>query len=509
MNRSDPPADRPPILVPPQRGVAAPPGAPPPPGGSGPSQEEPAPPYWRMSQLVIPDASASASSQAITYLVAVYPIGMVAHAADAPGAGVAIALSLLAGVIACVTTRTSRFFRQVPGMFLGVMASVATAIALAFISSGVRGAPADGDMIAVLIFGVGAFVTGLDWGRVGRLRAVPVLAAIPVLLVAAGGDGSNLAVSVGWLALAVAALWSLELDQRKAFSAPRSLTPHPERPDDVGSRDLAGALGLALLLGLLFAFSASMPSCSANIPGLGRFGFDGPDVRREIPFDTDRLSLDDIRFGNFPFDWNGDLPSIDINGVEHILREGASGMLYLENLLTGERYEVRRENGNLVARDEFGTVIAVIRPMEAEPPEGSPSSIPWRNIVVVAAVVLAAGLATWWYLKRRKPPASSEARQWAEDMVARLDRFGRGHGTPRSRSETVGQHSHALTRSVVHDARLIEVARVVSDALFDREQPTMDRRIWAEQVIDEIIDAHPPPGPVDRLRRRKRTSAER
>ena len=459
-----------------------------------------------MSQLVAPDATASPPSQAITYLVAAYPAGMIAHASSEPGVGIAIALSLLAGVAVGVASGASRFFRQVPGTFLGVVASVITAVGLAFATS--AGAPvADGRMTAVLIIGSGAFVAGLDWTRVGRLRAVPVIAAFPVLLVSTAGDGLRLAISLGWLALAVAALWSLELDQRKAFSAPRPLTPHPPGPDDVGSRDLAGAMGIALLLGLLFAFSASMPSCSPNIGGLGRFGFNTPDVGREVPFDTSRLSLDDIRFGNFPFDWSGDLPTIDINGIEHILREGASGMLYLENLLTGERYEVTREGGNLVARDEFGNVIAVIRPAPDQP-DDQRSGFPWKTVLVVAAVAAAAGAALWWYLKRRRPPASPDGRQWAEDVVARLDRFGRAHGTPRSRSETFGHHAEALNREVVDDRRLADVARVVSDALFDREQPTMERRIWTEQVVDEIIEAHPPPSRVDRLRRRRKQPSD-
>lgn len=174
-------------------------------------------------------------------------------------------------------------------------------------------------------------------------------------------------------------------------------------------------------------------------------------------------------------------------------------MLYLENTETGERFELRLEHGNLVARDAFGNVVAVIRPAE-EPSERS--SPPWKTIVAVVAGVAVAGLALWWYLKRRRPPPSAEARQWAEDLVARLDRFGRGHGVPRRRSETVVHHAEVLSGGVAPDERLPTVARVLSDALFGREQPTIDRRLWAEQVIDQVLATHPPPSRIRRRRRR-------
>lgn len=492
---------------------AAPPGVPPPPGASPPpppppgdGQPQPPLPFWRISLLVIPDADASPASQAITYVVAAFAIGMVAHVASEPGMGIAISLILLLGIVMGLATGATRFFRHAPGTLLGVVASVLTAVSLAFLWGALGLAGTDGRVVAVIVIGAGAFVAGLDWTRVGRLRAIPVLAALPVLVVSAGERGPMLAVSLAWFALAVAALWSLECDQRAAFSDPRPLTPRPQRGRDVDSRDLAGALGLALMIGLLFAFSASMPSCSPNIPGLGRFGFDGPDIGgRDMPFDTDRLSLDDIRFGNFPFDFDGEFPSIDINGVEHLLREGLSGMLYLENTQTGERFPLRMENGNLVARDAAGNVVAVIRPAEEKPPSGS--SPPWKTILAAAAGLAVAAAALWWYLRRRKPPPATESRQWAEDLVNRLDRFGRQHSTPRHRSETVVHHVDALTESVAPDPRLPGVARVVSDALFGHEHPTMEQRLWAEQVVDEVIEAHPPPSRIDRLKRRRRSTA--
>src|SRR5690606_6014001 len=150
-------------------------------------------------------------------------------------------------------------------------------------------------------------------------------------------------------------------------------------------------------------------------------------------------------------DFSGTFPSIDINGVEHLLREGLSGMLYLENTETGEMYPLRMENGNLVARDVEGNVVAVIRPAERSP-SADRSPPPWKAILAVLAGLVLLGAAIWWYLRRREPPPPShESRQWAEDLVQRIDRFGRQHDTPRRRSETVVHHVDVLAVEVAPD----------------------------------------------------------
>lgn len=475
---------------------------PPPPSGA-PAPGPPPAPYWKVSRLTAPEARASVTSQIAVYLVSIFAIGLVAHTGGGYDVGVAVAVVLALGIVVGTTTRAGSWFTNAPGLVVGIVLAgagfTAGALASAALGIGSWAAP----VIGVVALGLGIFVTGLDWTKVARLRAVPVMAGLPVLAVSFSDEGPMLPVSLAWLALAVASLWSLELDQRAAFAHPRALDPGSGPGDDVGSRDLAGALGLALLIGLLFAFSASMPSCSLNIPGMDRFHVDGPDVGgRRLPFDGP-LSLENLRFGNFPFDFSGDLPSIDIGGIEHFLREGASGILYLENALTGEWLELRREGENLVARDAEGNVVAVIRPEEEKP--SSEGGEWWQTALVVVAVLAVVGLAVWLWRRRRRPP--DDPKEWAEDVVKRIDRYGRAHRTPRARSETVVHHTDALAATVAPDLRLVEVGRVLSDALFGRSAPSAERRAWVEQVLDEVAEAHPPPSRLRRRREARETTA--
>ena len=78
--------------------------------------------------------------------------------------------------------------------------------------------------------------------RVSLIWLVPVVAALPVLIVSTSDQGPMLALSIAWLALAVATLWSLECDQRAAFSDPRPLS-HQDPGGTPGSHAAARRTG--------------------------------------------------------------------------------------------------------------------------------------------------------------------------------------------------------------------------------------------------------------------------
>lgn len=463
----------------------APPQAPPP--GEAP------PPPWRAARLVVPEADASATSQVAVYLVAVYAVGLVSWAIGVLWPGAVLAAALGGGaVVAATVPSVRRHFRHAPGLVLGPILAVGLLVLLGVLTAVTGLGGLFGPVGAMACLAVGAFVVGLDWCDVARLRAVPVLAGLPVVLVSLSDQGPMLVFSLGWLALAVLALWSLECDQRAAYVDVRALGPAGAEEGDVGSRDLAGALLVAMAIGLLFAFSASMPSCSLSLPGTDRIS---------LPSVSEQLDLS--RYG---FRLDGDLPEIDHEGIPYRLHTTPSGHMILEDLRTGERYPVFQEDDLLVARDRNGEVVAVFRPVDDDPPDDAAPSEPrdWSGPLRVLGVLLAVGALTalaWWWWRRRRPPTAPGSRAWAEQQVRRLDRLGQRHGADRRAAETVACHTRRLAGGPLPDDRLPEVGRLLSDALFGQAPPTMATRLWVEQVIDQVTEAHPAPGRRERRRR--------
>jgi YD repeat-containing protein len=138
---------------------------------------------------------------------------------------------------------------------------------------------------------------------------------------------------------------------------------------------------------------------------------------------------------------------------------------------------------------------------------GGANQPPWGWIVgglLVATAVAAAVLV----LARRRPTSRREL-DWAERLSARLDLEGRRRGRARGRSETVSAHASALAGGPLPDARLATVGQMVSAALFGRREPPAEVRTWADDVVDEVSNAHPPPTQRARWwsRRRRPTNA--
>jgi len=480
---------------------------PPPPPAAGPGEPGPPPgteppvPVWNLGRLRVPEARASATSQVAVYVVTAFAFGLLGWATDGYHHAVAAMFALGVGALIGSTTEVDRAFRQASGVVLGILTTLTLTMASVIVSNALRLDVGGADVATQLLLGAGLLVAGLDWRRVGRLKAVPVLAGVPVVIVVAMGSGPVLALGVGWLALAVAALWSLEVDQRRAYEQPRALGPRGDTAPDDGARDLAGSLVLALLLGALLASFAAVPSCS---PSLGSWN---PPWQRgggnvELPNGPDLLSFD-TDLGSFGFRGPTGQQEIDIDGVPHRLVDGASGRPELENVQTGERLSLAIEGDDLVARDRNGTERARFAEIDQAKPDERDRGTDWRVVALVVVVAAAAlGLLWWWLRRRRRGPPPDDHRSWAESRVRDLDRFSRAHGRPRAAGETVHRHTAHLVTSVAPDDRLHRVGDVLSDALFGRGEPTMADRLWTEQVIHEVTAAHPAPRWWQRRRRR-------
>lgn len=473
--------------------AAPPPGPPPgptdptgPPGATGPG---PAPvPPWNLGRLRVPDARASAASQVVVYLVAAFAFGIAGWASGGYDHAVAAMAALGLGALVGATTEADRAFRHASGVVLGILTTVTLTVASVIVAGLLRLDVGDADVATQLLLGAGLVVAGLDWRRVPRLKVVPALSGVLVVIVVATAAGPVLALGVAWLALAVAALWSLEVDQRRAYDQPRSLGPGGT-PDDDGARDLLGSLALALLLGVILASFAAVPSCRPSL-GSWNLSWQPGGGSREGPAGPDLLSFS-TNWEAFGFDRSRGEQFVEIDGELHRLVEGASGRPELENVVTGERLSLDLEGDDLVARDRSGNERARFRHVDQTPADQG-GGTDWRRIALVAlAVALAVGL-VWWWLRRRRPPPA-DARTWAEDRVRELDRFGRAHRRRRGPAVTVHQHTAVLAGSVAPDDRLHRVGDVVSDALFGRDEPSLEERLWTEQVIQEIVTAHPPP----------------
>lgn len=85
-------------------------------------------------------------------------------------------------------------------------------------------------------------------------------------------------------------------------------------------------------------------------------------------------------------------------------------------------------------------------------------------------------------------------REWALALVEQIDRAGKDRGLPRPESSTVLQYTDELASSVLPDEQLRAVGRLLNDALFGRIAIDAHTRMWAQTVVDEIIEVHPVEG---------------
>lgn len=313
--------------------------------------------------------------------------------------------------------------------FPGLVAALAGFLALLFLGSLLaEDLPSQWGLV---LYTAALIPIGLDWHRVGRLHATIAVAALLVIPTAAADRPGSLAVTLCWFALAATTLWSLEQDRRNGEERPRPLV-HGATDSDPHPVDLLRTLAFAVGVGLLAAVALSVPSCNLHL------NLTGTDTGGSIQVEPGEPGSDRPIPGPDAPDAN---PSVN------------------------------------PATDDGGRT-----------PPRPPRLSAWWLLVPVA---LAAALAARWWHRSRTPPPPPTDRAWALALVEQIDRAGRARGRPRGESATVLQHTDDLARTVLPDHRLREVGRLLSDALFGRSAPSTLHRLWAQAVVDEILETHP------------------
>lgn len=243
----------------------------PPPAPSAPPGLPPYGPAGWPTEPVTADEPARPRSQLAVFVVCALAMGIVCGAAGAPEWGVAGMLALAGGVAIGLAADLRRLFGSVPGAVAALLSMMAMTVALAFIGTGA--AP------FALIPLVGAFVLGLDWRLVRRLRPLPFAFGFLVIIGAASGETWTYPAGLVWLAAALGALTSLEADRRAAHPQVEAVTAGPVAPD-VQTTDLLTTILIALAIALAAALLLSTPSCRRDLGersgGSGQFGSEGP-----------------------------------------------------------------------------------------------------------------------------------------------------------------------------------------------------------------------------------------
>ncbi len=408
------------------------------PGAGGPA------PTWDAA----PPAVAGRLSQAIALTTVGLALWLAAAVTESPHIGLWAVAVLAASVAVGIATGAERAFRGFPGL----TAALVTVMALVLLGS--RVLPDLLDRWGLVLLYVPLIPVGLDWQRVGRLQATIAVAAFLIIPVSMAERSGWLAVTLGWFAVAAASLWCLEQDRRRGEDRPQPLVPGAADPDQHPG-DLLRTLLPAIVAGLLAALLLSVPSCNPelNLPPT--------DAGRSVPVDPGDPGAGDPGAGGAD---SGGPDAVQPGDGTATGPGGAPG--------TGPGAGGGTGNG----ADQSGT------------PPSAPRVSPWWLLAVVA---LAAAVAWFWWRRSRTPPPLAADREWAVALVERIDQAGKARGLPRPGSSTVLAHTDHLAGSVLPDPRLRSVGRLLSDALFGQTAVSAHTRMWAQAVVDEILEAHP------------------
>ena len=407
--------------------------APPAPGATGPE------PTWDP----IPPAEAGPLSQGLVLVTAALALWLATALAESPHVGVVGAGVLAASVVVGLVTGAHRAFRAIPGLVAALLSVMALSFSTAFLGANVPRAWGWAFLVVPLA------LIGLDWQRVGRLHAVVAVATFVVIPLAAAHRSGAMATALGWLVLAAASMWSLEQDRRRGEDRPLPLVPGAVDAEPHAD-DLLRTVLLAVAVGVVAALLVTVPSCDLplNLPGTGG----GRSVQVQ-PGDP---------------------------GTEG--QPGYDGQ-------PGSGGQPGPGDGQGGDSDQGGGS-ADRSPGDDQPPKRPkpPRLSAWWLLLVVA---LAAAVAWFWWRRGRTAPLGQPDREWALALVAQIDEAGRARGHPRTDASTVLAHTDDLAASVLPDDRLRQVGRVLNDALFGHAPVTAATRLWAESVVDEILEAHP------------------
>ncbi|QXC59215.1 hypothetical protein KSP35_12425 [Aquihabitans sp. G128] len=281
------------------------------------------------------------------FAAAVLAMALVCTSAGQAPYAVLGAAALAVGILVGLSTRLGALAERVPGLLLALMAVVLVTVLLGVAaSSGIVVPPA-----AVPLAGLA--VLGLDWRLVARLRLVPFLSGLVVVVVVGTRTDETWAypAAVVWFALAIGALWLLENDRRRSLDRPEPLAHAVGPPEEPHTGDVLRTIGVGLVIGLAAAFLLGNPSCSPHpktpnppvdkLPDLGNLPSGGERAQPgEVP--PDRRLDGDAQERTFDIDEAGNRSFTDP--------------------ATGERFTVTDEGGRDVVRGEDGREVAQIDP---------------------------------------------------------------------------------------------------------------------------------------------------
>ncbi len=215
------------------------------------------------------DEPAGLRSQVAVYVVCAAAIGIVTGATSTLEWGLTTMLALAGGIAISLAADLRRPLGSVPGAVAGGLAMMVMTVVLAFVGGGTTS--------YLLVPAVGAFVLGLDWRLVRRLRPLPFAFGFLVVAGVSGGETWTYPAGLLWLVLALGALTSLESDRRAAQPKVEAVTAGPVAPD-VQTGDVLTTVLIALALALVAALVLSTPSCQRRDgggSGSGGFGQTG------------------------------------------------------------------------------------------------------------------------------------------------------------------------------------------------------------------------------------------
>nr|MBA3283260.1 hypothetical protein [Acidimicrobiia bacterium] len=315
-------------------------------------------PSWAPSGGRVAPAQASPAAQAAVFATCTLAIGLTGAAlGQLPSAVVAVG-ALAVGVALGLATGAARIVEAIPGLVVSLLAMALVAVLLGL--AAVVGAAGVPPVVVVL---VGLVVVGLDWRRVGRLRVVPFASGFFVVAAVSLERGWAYPAAVVWLVMAIAALWLLQNDERRALARPAPLAAGPAGPE-VRSADLVRTLGLALVVGVAVAFLLGRPSCdNSPSPPAPPESFQpgdptGGSPRRANPGEVPPEYRDGGRAGETG---EGNRSETGSGGSgETRTKVDEYGNRYVEDPQTGERYSVTEEGDRSVIRDGDGNVVGEI-----------------------------------------------------------------------------------------------------------------------------------------------------
>lgn len=199
-----------------------------------------------------PDETARPPSQLAVLAVCAGAIAIVCGATGTLTWGVAAIVALGGGAAISMALEGRRLLGSLPGAAAAAITMLTLTVVLAFVG----GPPSSFALMPV----AGAFVLGLDWQLVRRLRPLPFGFGFLVVCGVAGGQTWTYPAALVWLAGALGALALLESDRRAAQPQVEPVTTGPVS-SQVRTTDLATTVLVALAVAVVAALVLSTPSC--------------------------------------------------------------------------------------------------------------------------------------------------------------------------------------------------------------------------------------------------------